>query len=87
MKDLKYLFALTIPLSAFIGLYVKGGWLFLTPVYAFVFIPIIEHLMPVSSKNLSEETKEKLMKAWGPLRLLAKYCLAGPESLASTELH
>ncbi|MDB4588770.1 alkane 1-monooxygenase [Flavobacteriaceae bacterium] len=59
MKDLKYLFALTIPLSAFIGLYVKGGWLFLTPVYAFVFIPIIEHLMPVSSKNLSEETKEK----------------------------
>tara|TARA_B100000768_G_C11278039_1_gene376956 strand:+ start:1087 stop:2124 length:1038 start_codon:yes stop_codon:yes gene_type:complete len=59
MKDLKYLFALTIPLSAFIGLLLKGGWLFFTPVYAFVFIPIVEHFLSASTENYSKETKEK----------------------------
>ena len=59
MKDLKYLFALTIPLSAFIGLQLKGEWLFFTPVYAFVFIPIIEHFLSASTENFSKKTKEK----------------------------
>ena len=59
MKDLKYLFALSIPLSAFIGLLLKGGWLFFTPVYAFVFIPIVEHFLSASTENFSKETKEK----------------------------
>jgi alkane 1-monooxygenase len=59
MKDLKYLSALSIPLSAFVALYFKGGWLFLPPIYAFIFIPVIESLMPVSSENFTEERKEK----------------------------
>ncbi len=59
MNDLKYLSALSIPLSAFIALYLKGGWLFLPPIYAFIFIPIIECLLPVSAENFSDETKEK----------------------------
>ena len=59
MNDLKYLSALSIPLSAFIALHLKGAWLFLPPVYAFIFIPILECLLPVSTENFSEEAKEK----------------------------
>lgn len=62
MNDLKYLSALSIPLSAFIALHLKGGWLFLTPIYAFVFIPIIESLVAVSTENFSEKTKEERTK-------------------------
>jgi alkane 1-monooxygenase len=60
MKDLKYLAALSIPLSAVFGLYFNGVWCFLTPVYSFVIIPILEMLLPEDNKNYSEsELKEK----------------------------
>ena len=61
MKDLKYLTAFTIPLSAFLGIYFKGYWSFITPVYAFMLIPALELLLPVSKSNLvGEERKAKL---------------------------
>lgn len=56
LKDLKYLAALTIPLSAIIGLYLKGVWCYLTPAYAFVFIPILELLLPQNNANFTKET-------------------------------
>jgi len=59
MKDLKYLAAYTIPLTAFFGLSFNGIYSFLTPVYAFVFIPIIETLLPSENKNLTEEEVKK----------------------------
>jgi len=55
MKNLKYLAALTIPISAIIGLYFKGYWCFLTPVYSFVFIPILELLLPQDNSGFSKE--------------------------------
>lgn len=54
MKDLKYLSALTVPLSAVIGLYLKGGWLFLTPIYIFVFVPVLELLLKEQNSNYTE---------------------------------
>ena len=63
MNDLKYLSALTIPFSAFIGLFLKEGWLFLTPIYAFVFIPLIESVVAVRVENYSEKTIEKRLKS------------------------
>ena len=54
-KDLKYLSALTVPLSVVIGLYFKGYWLFITPIYIFVFIPILELVLKEENKNYSEE--------------------------------
>lgn len=51
MKDLKYLAALTIPLTVLIGLYFKGVWCFLTPIYSFVIIPILEMLLPEDNTN------------------------------------
>lgn len=59
MKDLKYLAALSIPLSAVIGLHFKGVWCFLTPVYSFVIIPILEMLLPEDNKNYSESELEE----------------------------
>lgn len=59
MKDLKYLAALTIPLSAVIGLHFQGVWCFITPVYSFVIIPFLEMLLPESSKNYSESELEE----------------------------
>jgi alkane 1-monooxygenase len=60
MKDLKYLTAFTIPLSAFLGIYFKGYWSFICPVYAFVLIPALELLLPVSTTNY--EGSERVAK-------------------------
>ncbi|MEO8934439.1 MAG: alkane 1-monooxygenase, partial [Xanthomarina sp.] len=52
MKDLKYLAALSLPFMAIIGVYFKGYYVFLTPVYAFVLIPILDLLFPMDPSNL-----------------------------------
>jgi alkane 1-monooxygenase len=58
MKDLKYLAALTIPISAIISIYFKGYWSFFTPLYAFGIIPILEILLSKNASNYSEEELE-----------------------------
>ena len=55
MKDLKYLAALTIPVAAIISIYYKGVWVFFTPFYVFVLIPLLELLLPKNTANYSEE--------------------------------
>lgn len=60
MKDLKYLASLSIPIVAFIGITFKGIYVFLTPFYAFVFIPVLELILSEDSRNLTDgEIKEK----------------------------
>ncbi|MCH9661493.1 MAG: alkane 1-monooxygenase [Bacteroidetes bacterium] len=54
MKDLKYLTAFSIPVAAIIGLLLREYWSFFTPVFAFLLIPIIETLLPIQTKNLTE---------------------------------
>ncbi len=54
LKDLKYLSALTVPLSAIIGLYFKEFWLFFTPIYVFGFIPILELILKEENSNYLE---------------------------------
>lgn len=58
MKDLKYLAALTIPLTAVIGIYYQGFLTFLTPVYSFVIIPVLELLLPQNNHNYSKSEVE-----------------------------
>lgn len=62
MKDLKYLAAFTIPISAFIGIYFKGYWSFITPVYAFLLIPALELLLPVNTTNFEGKEREDRLK-------------------------
>ena len=45
--DFKYLMAYSIPLTALIGIYFGGYWLFLTPAYIFVIIPIVERILTI----------------------------------------
>ncbi|WP_114492296.1 alkane 1-monooxygenase [Candidatus Ulvibacter alkanivorans] len=62
MKDLKYITSFSIPATAVIGLGFQGIWVFLTPVFAFILVPILEVLLPVQNENLSEaqiKTKAK----------------------------
>ena len=54
-KDLRYLAALTIPVTALIGLIFQGAWCYFTPVYTFVFIPILELLLPRQNSNYNNE--------------------------------
>lgn len=58
MKDLKYLAALSIPMTAIIGLILKDFWVFLTPVYSFVFVPLLELLLPQDNTNYSKDEVE-----------------------------
>jgi len=58
MKDLKYIAAFTLPLSAVISFYYQGYWSYFTPFYAFVIIPVLELLLPLDSSNLSEHQRE-----------------------------
>jgi len=62
MKDLKYLAAFSIPIVAFIGLFLKGSFVFLTPLYGFVIIPILELIFPIDTKNLSIEDRDSKLK-------------------------
>ena len=68
MKDLKYLAAMSIPVSMLIGLYFKGYWSFFTPAYAFVLIPLLELLLPHDPSNyegeLREEKKNNILFDW-----------------------
>lgn len=60
LKDLKYLAALTLPISALLSVYLRGYYSFFTPVYAFVIIPIMELLLPHDTSNYEgEERQEK----------------------------
>ncbi len=49
----------TLPLMTIIGLSFKGVWSFLTPIVAFVVIPVFEVLLPEDASNLSEEDAQE----------------------------
>ena len=57
MKDLKYLFAYSIPLVTLISIHFKGIFSYTAPIYAFIFIPILEIILKDSDKKYTEEEK------------------------------
>ena len=59
MRDLKYLAAFSTPLVAIIALHLGGYYTFLTPIYAFGMIPILELIFSKNTINLSPEEVEK----------------------------
>ena len=61
MKDLKYLLAYLTPLCFFTGLYFLGPLSWLTIVFAFGMVPIIDQLGTISTENLeTPEVEDKL---------------------------
>ena len=57
LKDLKYLFAYSIPLVTLISVHFKGIFSYTAPIYAFIFIPILEIILKDSDKKYTEEEK------------------------------
>ena len=55
MKDIKYLLAYTIPVSCLISLQLQGLFSFLTVVYAFGLIPLLELVFSSSESSYFEE--------------------------------
>ena len=64
MKDLKYIFAYTIPASAYISFISSGIWTYSTVFYAFLVIPILDVLTGESKENLSEEDASYKKTKW-----------------------
>ena len=62
MKDLKYLAAFSIPIVCFLGLFLKTYWVWATPVFAFVCIPVLELIFPIDSNNLKPEEVDSKLK-------------------------
>jgi len=62
MKDLKYLAAFSIPAITFLGLYLKGYWVWASPIFAFVCVPVLEMLFSVDNNNLKPEEAEHKLK-------------------------
>ena len=58
LRDLRYLFAYTLPLSAFAALYLQGLWSFTALVYAFVIIPLLDYFAPQARANTHGEEDE-----------------------------
>ncbi len=57
LKDLKYLGAYLVPLLAIVGIYNKGSWAYITPIFIFGLVPFIEMLAPKDTSNLSDEDR------------------------------
>ncbi len=62
MKDLKYLAAFSIPIMAVLGLSFQSYWVWATPVFAFVCIPVLELVFPVDTTNLPSEDVDNRLK-------------------------
>lgn len=54
--------AFSIPVIALVGLNYQGWWLWATPVYTFVCIPVLETLFPVDPENLNQEDTDNRLK-------------------------
>ena len=57
LDDLKYLFAYTVPLATLFSIFSDGIMTFITPIYTFVFIPLLEIIL--KDKDFSSNYSEK----------------------------
>tara|TARA_B100001175_G_scaffold144494_1_gene122722 strand:- start:111 stop:1157 length:1047 start_codon:yes stop_codon:yes gene_type:complete len=58
IKDLKYLMSYSIALTAFIGIFYGGPFVYLTVVYTFVFIPILESYTKEGKNTYTDDEKK-----------------------------
>jgi len=70
MPVYKYIPSYSVPLTAFIGIYLGGLWVFITPVYIFILLPLVEWLYGENRSNLSPEEEEKIKTSFSYSLLL-----------------
>ena len=64
MRDLKYLFAYTVPLAAYVSFQSTGIWTYSLVFYAFLIIPLLDIITGESSENLAEEDVSYKKTKW-----------------------
>ena len=64
MKDLKYLFAYTVPAAAFFSFQSTGIWTYSLVFYAFLVIPLLDVIAGESQKNLLSEDASYKKTKW-----------------------
>ena len=64
MKDLKYLFAYTVPLSVFISFESNGIGTYSAVLYAFIVLPIFDLIFGEDSSNLNKEDALTKKNKW-----------------------
>lgn len=64
MKNLKYLFAYTVPISVYISFISNGVWTYSAVFYAFLILPIFDLIFGESNNNLSDEEASKMKTNW-----------------------
>ena len=57
---MKYLLGYTIPLSAWLSLYLLGNYSYITIIFTFGLVPILDSAIPINKQNLSKEKAEKI---------------------------
>jgi len=62
MKDLKYVLAYTIPISTYFSITASGYFSFLTVLYAYGFIPLLEILLDQQDQKYDVQEKENRLK-------------------------
>lgn len=70
MKIYSYIPSYTIPVSAFIGIYLGGFWTFITPIYIFLLLPLAEWMSGENKYNLNSEEEERTKASLGYSLLL-----------------
>lgn len=61
-RDAKYLIAYILPAATFSALWFKGAFAYNTVVVGFVLIPVLEQILPRSSRNLSEAEEARQLQ-------------------------
>ncbi len=64
MRDLKYLFAYTVPISAFISFESMGFGTYTSVIYTFVVLPFLDLITGSQSKNLSKDEVNNKKSKW-----------------------
>jgi len=71
MRDLKYLMSYSIAVTAFLGILIGGPYVYLSVVYTFVFIPILE--VNLKQDNHTHSKEEKINRNLNPFFDLLLY--------------
>ncbi len=58
MRDLRYLLAYLVPLTAATGIFLKGPWVWTTVVFVFALVPVLESILPQSTQNTAPDEEK-----------------------------
>ena len=64
MRDLKYLFAYTVPISVYVSFISTGIWTYSAVIYVFLIIPLLDLILGEEKDNLPDESAASIQNKW-----------------------